>query len=278
MPTFHHNGVAVHYGDSRDGAPRLLLLHSGGSSGAQWKKTSNLLSGRRLLTPDFYGHGGTDAWPGKKTLQHDDQADLVTAVIANAGLVSKQVDIVAHSYGGAGAVRMVLRNLARIRSLVLIEPMLAMLLREAGEQELFDEYETLAHGFLKRVAEGQETEAFRFFIDYRNGLGSWDALPERTQARLCKQTDATYKAFQSNLANPTTLFDIQSISLPVSVICGGNTTAPDRRVTELLRDTLPKVQYSVIPEAEHMSPLTHPAEVAAIIEKHLALLPAIEDA
>ena len=156
MPTFHHNGVAVHYGDGRDGAPRLLLLHSGGSSGAQWKKTSNLLSGRRLLTPDFYGHGGTDAWPGKKTLQHDDQADLVTAVIANAGLVSKQVDIVAHSYGGAGAVRMVLRNLARIRSLVLIEPMLAMLLREAGEQELFDEYETLAHGFLERVAKGQE--------------------------------------------------------------------------------------------------------------------------
>lgn len=277
MPTFQYNGVAVHYGDSGDGSP-LLLLHSGGSSGAQWRKTSYLLSERRLLTPDFYGYGRTDAWPGAKPLQHDDQADLVAAVVANAGLLSKALDVVAHSYGGAGAVRIVLRNLAHIRSLVLIEPMLAMLLREAGEQKLFAEYETLAHGFLDRVSEGQETEAFRFFIDYRNGLGSWDDMPEKTKARFREQTDATYEAFQSNLANPTTLADIRSISLPVTVICGGKTTAPDRRVTELLRDTLPNVRYSVIPDAEHMSPLTHPADVAAIIKKHLAFLAAPKDA
>ncbi len=258
MPTFQYNGVAVHYGDSGDGSP-LLLLHSGGSSGAQWRKTSYLLSERRLLTPDFYGYGRTE-------------------VVANAGLLSKALDVVAHSYGGAGAVRIVLRNLAHIRSLVLIEPMLAMLLREAGEQKLFAEYETLAHGFLDRVSEGQETEAFRFFIDYRNGLGSWDDMPEKTKARFREQTDATYEAFQSNLANPTTLADIRSISLPVTVICGGKTTAPDRRVTELLRDTLPNVRYSVIPDAEHMSPLTHPADVAAIIKKHLAFLAAPKDA
>ena len=61
MPTFRYDSATVHYGDSGSGDP-LLLLHSGGSSGAQWRKVGEHLTGRRLLTPDFYGYGGTDAW------------------------------------------------------------------------------------------------------------------------------------------------------------------------------------------------------------------------
>ena len=274
MPEFQYQGATLHYGDSDRGDP-LLLLHSGGSSGAQWRKTGEHLGGKyRLLTPDFYGHGGSDAWSRPAVLQHDDQADLVAAVVGDAGLEASTVDIVGHSYGGAGAVRMVLRNLADIRSLVLIEPMLARLLPEAGESELFTEYEFLAHGFLDRVTGGEETDAWRFFLDYRNGEGSWDKFPEKTQTRFRGQTDATYKAFQSNLANPTTLAEIASLDLPVTVVCGERTTAPDRRVTELLRDTLPNMRYVVISGAEHMSPLTHPEQVAAIIERHLSDLSA----
>jgi pimeloyl-ACP methyl ester carboxylesterase len=272
MPTFEHRGTEVHYGDSGEGAP-LLLLHSGGSSGAQWRKvTDAMMPGHRHLTPDFYGHGGSASWQREAVLQHDDQADLAAAVLKDAGLAKSPIDIVGHSYGGAGAVRMVLRGLAPVRSLVLIEPMLARLLPEAGEADLFAEYEVLAYGFLDRVAEGRHVDAWRFFIDYRNGAGSWDGFPEKTRARFLAQTDATYKAFQSNLANPTTLSDCRSLNLPVTIVCGERTTAPDRRVTELLRDTIPGASYVVIPEAEHMSPLTHPQQVADIVARHLAKL------
>lgn len=274
MPEFRHQETIVHYGDNGEGVP-LLLLHSGGSSGAQWRKTSEHLGdGLRLITPDFYGHGGTAAWQRSAQLQHDDQADLIAATIADAALDANDIDIVGHSYGGAGAVRMTLRHLAPVRSLILIEPMLACLLKEAGERELFAEYEFLAHGFLDRVASGEEVDSWRFFIDYRNGKGSWDRFPEKAQARFLSQTDATYKFFQSNLANPTSLEDCRSLTLPVTVVCGERTTAPDRRVTELLRDTLPNARYVVIPDAEHMSPLTHPEAVAGIITQHLATLAA----
>ena len=269
MPTFRYDGATIHYGDSGSGDP-LLLLHSGGSSGAQWRKVGKCLTGRRLITPDFYGYGGTDTWSEPRKLQHDDQAELVAAILQDTSLATEQVDIVGHSYGGASAVRMAIRGLARIRSLVLIEPMLAMLLKEAGESTLFGEYEYLAHGFMDRVSKGQEAEAWRFFIDYRNGAGSWDVFPEKTRSKFQSQTDATYKAFESNLANPTTLADIEKLNLPVTVICGEQTTAPDRRVTELLRDTLPNGRYRTIPGAEHMSPLTHPATVANLIQDNLS--------
>jgi pimeloyl-ACP methyl ester carboxylesterase len=270
MPELQYQGAAINYGDSHHGSP-LMLLHSGGSSGAQWRKTDEHLAGKyRLLTPDFYGHGGSDAWNHPAVLQHDDQADLVAAVVKYAGLAASTIDIVGHSYGGAGAIRMMLRKLVNIRSLVLIEPMLARLLPEVGESELFTEYEYLAHGFLNRVTAGEKNDAWRFFLDYRNGEGHWDKFPEKTQTRFLGQTDATHKAFQSNLSNPTTLADIASLNLPITIVCGERTTAPDRRVTELLRDTLTNMRYAVIPGAEHMSPLTHPAEVAAIIERHLS--------
>jgi pimeloyl-ACP methyl ester carboxylesterase len=221
------------------------------------------------LTPDFYGYGGTDAWPSKETLQHDNQADLAASVLSDAGLTEAAVDIVGHSYGGASAIRMVLRQLANVRSLVLIEPMLALLLAESGDQELFSEYEFLAHGFLDRIENGDKRAAWKFFIDYRNGSGTWDGFPNKTHQRFLDQSEATYRAFESNLANPTTLDDCQVLSMPVTVVCGEKTTAPDRRVTELLRDNLPNAHYVLIPDAEHMSPLTHPAEVADIIKLHL---------
>ena len=91
MPTFQYDGSTVHYGDSGSGDP-LLLLHSGGSSGSQWRKVGEHLTGRRLLTPDFYGYGGTDAWSEPRKLQHDDQAELVAAILQDTSLATEQVD------------------------------------------------------------------------------------------------------------------------------------------------------------------------------------------
>ena len=116
------------------------------------------------MTPDFYGYGGTDGWDSDETLQHDDQADLVVAALTHAGLADSTVDVVGHSYGGAGAVRIVLRELANVRSsLVLIEPMLAPLLGEAGENKLFGEYEFLARVILDRIRTGTSGKHGRFF-------------------------------------------------------------------------------------------------------------------
>lgn len=162
MPEFRYANAAVHYGDNGNGAP-LLLLHSGGSSGAQWRKAGEKLTARRLLTPDFYGYGGTDGWDSDETLQHEDQADLVVAALTHADLADSTVYVVGHSYGGASAVRIVLRELANVRSsLVLIEPMLAPLLAEAGENKLFGEYEFLAHVFLDRIRTGTSGTLGRF--------------------------------------------------------------------------------------------------------------------
>ena len=82
-------------------------------------------------------------------------------------------------------------------------------------------------------------------------------------------TGSTVAGFRSNLSNPTSLQDLEQLSLPTLVMCGEKTTVPDRRLTEILRDHIPQCRYEVIPGAEHMSPLSHPAFIAEAVERHI---------
>jgi len=71
------------------------------------------------------------------------------------------------------------------------------------------------------------------------------------------------------LNNPTSLQDVRQIGLPTLVMCGEKTTPPDRRVTEILREQMPRCRYTVIPGADHMSPLSHPEFIANAVRDHV---------
>jgi pimeloyl-ACP methyl ester carboxylesterase len=257
----------VSYLEYGSGAP-IVLLHAGGASGKQWAKVGALLEARfRVIAPDLWGFGGTEHWSGEQELTHDDQALLVAGVIEQ--LCKQPVHLVGHSYGGATAVRLMLGNMALVRTAVLIEPILTPLLRLAGEEDHFREYLQMAHSFLENAAAGNLNEAWRAFLDYRNGPGTWEALPEPQRERFRCVTESTVAAFRSNLSNPTSLEDLERLSLPILVMSGEKTTVPDRRVTEILRDGIPQCRYALIPGAEHMSPLTHPAFIAEAVERHI---------
>lgn len=246
----------------------LLALHAGGSSGAQWQRVAALLQDRhRVIAPDLIGSGRTEAWPRAGELSHDLQADLVAAVIEAEAVAP--VDVVGHSYGGGVAMRLLLRRPDLVRSLLLIEPMLAVLLREAGDP-LFEEYRSLAQGFIDQARAGRGEAAWALFLDYRNGPGTWAGMSDKSRARFLAQTVQTADGFASNLGNPTTLAECRGIAAPTTIACGTETTVPDRRVAELLRDAVAGNRFAPIPGAGHMSPLTRPEEVARIILAHLA--------
>lgn len=266
MSTVDFRGLAAHL-EVHGNGPALVLLHAGGSSSAQWKRMAPLLQdAHRLIAPDLIGFGRTPAWPGPGELSHDLQADLVATVIAHTS--DTAVDVVGHSYGGASAVRLVLRRPELVRSLVLIEPILTPLLRD-DEPALFAEYRQVAQGFLECAQAGRPEDGWQRFLDYRNGAGTWAAMPDPNKARFLAQTAQTCDGFRSNLGNRTTLADCGAIEVPVTLVCGEDTTAPDRRVTELLRDAIGASRYVTIPGAAHMSPLTHAHDVAQIIRAHL---------
>jgi pimeloyl-ACP methyl ester carboxylesterase len=220
MSTLDFRGLAAHV-EVQGNGPDLVLLHAGGSSSAQWKRVVPLLQDdRRLIAPDLIGFGRTPAWPVPGELSHDLQADLVAAVIAHTA--DNAVDIVGHSYGGASAVRLILRHAQQVRSLVLIEPILTPRLRDT-EPSLLVEYRQVAEGFVECAQTGRSEDGWKRFLDYRNGAGTWAAMPDENKARFLAQTAQTCDGFRSNLGNPTALVECSGIEVPTTIVCGEDT-------------------------------------------------------
>lgn len=267
MPDFQYQDTKAYCAVSGAGET-VVMLHAGASSGAQWRKVGGDLEDRyRLLAPDLFGFGKTDPWRGTTELSHDHNAALVHAIVEAEG--AGPVHLVGHSYGGATAIRFVLAHPALVRRLVLIEPVATTLLQRDGQGAIFEEYRSMAETFMRHVSVGDEEAAWRFFIDYRNGSGTWDTLPDAARKRFHAGTVNTVTGLVANLSNPTTLRDCRSIAAPTLIICGQETTEPDRRVTEILHREIPNSEYMVIAGADHMSPMSHPAEIAAAIASHL---------
>jgi lipase len=268
VPEFRFEGRRAAYTTWGEGPP-VVFLHPGGSQGKQWEKVVDALGpGWRAIAPDLFGFGGTEPWPMARELTIDLQARLVASVLDDAGLAGP-VDVVGHSYGGATALRLTVNRPERVRSLMVIEPIVFNVLKEIGDP-LYEDSKAIALAFLASMEKGDRDAAWRGFIDGRNGPGTWARLSDQRRQGFFAQTDQVSAGFISNLANLTTLAECRAIEVPTTVVCGGKSLAADRRIAEVLRDTIPGARYEVLTEAGHMSPLTHPVDVARLVREHLA--------
>lgn len=267
MPELAFRGLRASWHAWGGGRP-LALLHSGGSSGTQWTKIAEALAPTyRSIAPDFLGFGATQPWPEPGSLTHDLQADLVAAVLEAEGVAS--ADVVGHSYGGGVAIRLALRRPDLVRSLLLIEPILPALLKEAGDS-LHAEAVAVGRAFIEAVDAGRPEQGWQRFIDSRNGAGTWAKMSERSRERFLVQSQQTREGFLSNFANRTTLAEVAAVAVPTTVACSEHAIAPDRRLSEILAATIPGARSATIPDAGHMAPLTHPERVTEIVGEHIA--------
>lgn len=266
MPYAQINGFAAHYTEAGKGET-VVLLHAGGTSSAHWRKIAPQLQGRfRVVAPDLIGFGETGSWSGERELTHDDQAALVRGVI-ELGLAGP-VHVVGHSYGGAVAVRLALNYPELVKSLFLIEPVLSPLLRQAGEDKLFEAERSLANAFIADYEAGRSASAWRRFIDHHNGDGTWESLSGNARYRFLSMTRETADAYRSNLNNPTTLYDLRALTMPTLVACGARTTETYRLICRILRGRIPGCATLDVEGAAHMSRLSHPEQIADAIEAH----------
>jgi len=239
----------------------VILLHSSASSGAQWRALAAALDGRyRVVTPDLYGYGATPNWPGRGAFSLAHEAEIVHALIGDAG---EPAHLVGHSYGGAVALHVARLRGARVRSLALIEPVAFHLLTDRFE------INALAESVARAIACGDYFGGCRSFIDYWSGPGSWDALPAATRDAMAPRLAKVALDFHAALDEPAGVDDFRRMSVPTLIVQGARSPQPTRRICELLADALPDAWVKTIDGAGHMAPLTHRDAVNAVITGHL---------
>jgi pimeloyl-ACP methyl ester carboxylesterase len=252
-----------------DGATSVVCLHATASSGRQWRLLQHELAGRyRVFTPDLYGVGDSPSWRGARDLTLNDEVDLLEPVFAAAG---ESFHLVGHSYGGAVAACAALAHPDRIRSLVLIEPVLfGLLLAEDPGQPAAREIVAVRDDTTAAVALGAPERAAERFTDYWMGAGTWASIPAPRRSAVAQAMSDVGSEWSALFADTTPLSAYSSLKVPTLYLTGSESPASAREVARLLIKTLPDVTTVEVPGAGHMAPITHPGIINAAIEAHLA--------
>jgi len=163
------------------GPRRAVALHCSLAHGGAWTAVGDRLDGVALAAPDLPGHGRSPDWDGRGDY-HDRATGEVAALMDEIG-PGVALDLIGHSFGATVALRLALERPDRVRSLVLIEPVLFAAARDGAPAVLADHLARAAP-FRAALAGGDAAAAARLF-HAEWGQGRLDDLPPRHRAYIC---------------------------------------------------------------------------------------------
>jgi len=248
----------------------VIALHCSGAGAAQWRRLGETLGPEyALVAPEHFGCDSVGPWTGEHAFTLADEAARTIALI---DATECKVHLVGHSYGGGVALHVALARPERIASLTLYEPSAFHLLKAFGDRGIaaLAEIKAIAGKAGAGVVTGDYRGAAEAFVDYWSGQGAWETLRPALQDALVRWTPKAPLDFAALIEEPTPASGYRHLRFPVLIIRGEHAPAPTRLIAEKLPLLLPDARLEVITGSGHMGPLTHAAEVSALIVRHVA--------
>jgi pimeloyl-ACP methyl ester carboxylesterase len=248
--------------------PPVLLLHGSASSSAMWNPATELLKQRfRVIAPDLIGYGRTDSWPVGHAFSLDEEVRLIAPLIRHA---AAPAHVVAHSYGGAVALRLATAHPELIRSLTLIEPVAFYLLRLLHEPGAYEEVDAVRTEYVARFHRGDDEGAMRHFTSYWAGGDAWLAMDESTRALIRRAAPKVLLDWQATFADGSPPDGLRQLKVPARLLVGERSPLPPRRIVARLAELLPSAQVESVAGAGHLMPITHMPWLAEKLAEWLA--------
>jgi pimeloyl-ACP methyl ester carboxylesterase len=260
----------IHVADAGKG-DTVVLLHSSGMSGDQWRRTAEHLvnGGARAIVPDLLGSGRSAPWPAGKPFSFQDDVAIVQSLLQR---LDGPVHLVGHSYGGLIALRAAALDPARVRSIALYDPVAFGVLDAdvAADAEGVADLARVRFGWGETDA---EHEAFlRGFVDYWGGEGAWPKLRDTARAEFTRVGWIVHEGARTLSAETTRADAYRSLRFPALLVTGEHSPPAAQRVVARLGEALPGGRVERIAGAGHMGPLTHGKQLNELLSAHLAAL------
>ncbi len=268
-------GACAH--EVRRQAEKVLLIHCSASSPKQWANLEECLSpGFQVCAWALVGHGERDSWSGIGPLTIEAEVEGIRERFATNG---GRLHVVGHSYGGAVALRLALRDSNIVQSLTLIEPVCFYLLRDETEHaDDYQEVRSVAQDLGASVVQGDYHAGMQRFVDYWSGPDAWAHLSDDQKRKFSARAVHIVPHFEALFSEQISLRDCASLRIPTLILSGTRSPKPTRRISQLLSATIPLSRHQAVEGAGHMAPITHEQQVNSLIIDHVLLNPAKPDA
>lgn len=255
MPLTRIAGHAINAAQTGTGAPHLLIHCALSRHEMLWPLALEL--GGRATLFDLPGHGDSAAWDGQTDYHH-----LATQIAAH--FCDGPTHVIGHSLGATVALRLAVTQPALVSRLTLIEPVYFAAAQGTPEHQ--------AHGqafrpFVAAMEQGDAETATAHFNDLWGHI-PWPQISQKRQSDLIKRINlviATAQAIEEDPDRITSPARLAKLTCPVSLIRGAQSPPVIAAIHDALCGRLPSATDHVIPDAGHMLPATHTAQVAAII-------------
>ncbi|MFE2549324.1 alpha/beta fold hydrolase [Streptomyces sp. NPDC059355] len=238
------------------GAPAVLLLHGGGSTGAVWFANAAALGAHhRVLAVDILGDAGRSVRTGRPLRATADLMAWLDALLDGLGI--RRAHLLGHSYGAWIALTYALRAPERVDRLVLLDPTRCF----AGFRP----------GFLLRslpVLARPRTARALAYVD-RETAGT-DTDPDWKRLYALAASDFAHRKLIVG-RRP----DAGALKAPLLVLLAGRSGAHDpERVAARVRGAVPHARIERLPRLTHYAlPTAAPAETNRLVCEFLRAEP-----
>jgi pimeloyl-ACP methyl ester carboxylesterase len=263
VPTATCSQATIRYDLAGHGDP-TVFIHGSLVDRTTWDLVRPGLSqSLAVLTYDRRGHGESTG-PVRKHPVRDDAEDLAELLEA---VDLFPAHLIAHSYGGAVALRLALDRPEMVRSLALHEPPFVGLLED--DPATVPEAERLWAGtraILALVRAGRPSAAAREIVNaFSVEEGAWERLRPEVQQALLRHLDRWAEELADPEATAPDRPALGELLVPVLLTTGERSPPFLGRITAQLADRLRNATVRSLPGVGHVPHLSAPEQFIALI-------------
>lgn len=251
------------------GQAPIVALHSSASDRRQWNGlVSDLCDRYDVYSFNLPGYGPEFTRCG---LQRG-MAAVAAPILQEILKLDEPVHLVGHSFGGGVALKIALMRPDLIKSLTLYEPVAFHLLegRSPEDEALVFDLKKVASSLQPQASSLGKMPGIKPFIDFWNGEGAWDNMPENLRGKLAATTCAVAADFESCFSEDWSLEALHALSIPTQLLMGMESPAIAQRTATLIFENIQDAELVMLPGLGHMAPIHAPDWVNPRIKQHIA--------
>lgn len=258
------NGRRIGVSRKGTGVP-MLMLHCSLAHKSALAPLMAALPPRAFTAFDLPGHGESE---------FDRSVDIQAQAVETAVSLLEATgpaDVFGHSFGATVALKLALERPDLVRSLSLYEPVYFSVLAKANPEAYAAEVQASASFTKASLAQDWPAAASAFLA--RWGGEDFSILLPAQKAYILK-TIPLIMASETSIIVPESgeavLAGVAKLTVPTLLLKGAASPVVISEIAQALAQRGPSVRLETLPGAGHMGPLTHIADVAALVATHIA--------